>query len=248
MSQLNNSVHMSLQGKGGVGKSLSMSFLMQYLEHKGLNPVGYDTDTENKTLSHYKALTVAPVDILDDQNKINERLFDLMLEDILKAEGVHVIDNGANSFRPMVSYMIDNEVIKVFQEIGSHLYMHTIISGGPDLNDTLASFKSLTEVVRASGATDNVSIVLWLNRHHGAVERDGVPVIEAPVIVGASDMIAGVVNLGVNSSVREDVEKMTRARLTFDEFTKSPGELLMSRRRICAERDRVFGELDRVTW
>lgn len=248
MSNLTKSVHMSLQGKGGVGKSLSMSFLMQYLANKGLDPVGYDTDTENKTLSHYKALTVAPVDILDDQNKINERLFDLMLEEILQQDGVHVIDNGANSFRPMVSYMIDNDVIKVFQEVGSHLYMHTIISGGPDLNDTLASFKSLTDVVRASGATDNVSIVLWLNRHHGPVERDGVSVMEAPVVTAAADMIAGVVNLGINNSVREDVEKMTRARLTFDEFSKSTGELLMSRRRVSFERDRVFGELDQVQW
>jgi CO dehydrogenase nickel-insertion accessory protein CooC1 len=47
---------MSLQGKGGVGKSLVAAILSQYLASRGQDVHGIDTDPVNHTLSEYRDL------------------------------------------------------------------------------------------------------------------------------------------------------------------------------------------------
>jgi adenylylsulfate kinase-like enzyme len=47
-------VHLSLQGKGGAGKSLIASFLAQYYEDRGINAVCVDTDPMNHTFAQYR--------------------------------------------------------------------------------------------------------------------------------------------------------------------------------------------------
>jgi adenylylsulfate kinase-like enzyme len=54
------SVHLSLQGKGGVGKSLVASILALYLNRKALAVRCIDSDPVNKTLSQYKGVRSAP--------------------------------------------------------------------------------------------------------------------------------------------------------------------------------------------
>ncbi len=49
-----NSIHLSLQGKGGVGKSLVASILAQYFLHTGRDLCCIDTDPVNQTLSQDK--------------------------------------------------------------------------------------------------------------------------------------------------------------------------------------------------
>lgn len=44
-------IHMSLQGKGGVGKSLVSAILSQYLASRGQDIHGIDADPVNHTLS-----------------------------------------------------------------------------------------------------------------------------------------------------------------------------------------------------
>jgi len=50
-------VHLSLQGKGGVGKSLVASLLAQYFkQRKGMTVRCIDADPVNQTLAQYKEL------------------------------------------------------------------------------------------------------------------------------------------------------------------------------------------------
>jgi CO dehydrogenase nickel-insertion accessory protein CooC1 len=51
-----STIHLSLQGKGGVGKSLVASILAQYLLQRGKTVRCIDTDPVNKTLSQYRGL------------------------------------------------------------------------------------------------------------------------------------------------------------------------------------------------
>ena len=50
-----NSIHLSLQGKGGVGKSLIASILAQYFRDRGRDIHCIDTDPVNSTLFQYTA-------------------------------------------------------------------------------------------------------------------------------------------------------------------------------------------------
>ena len=68
------SVHLSLQGKGGVGKSLVASILAQYLNRKAVPVRCIDSDPVNKTLSQYKGLRTAPLPLLREGG-IDQRAF-----------------------------------------------------------------------------------------------------------------------------------------------------------------------------
>jgi adenylylsulfate kinase-like enzyme len=59
-------VHLSLQGKGGVGKSFIASVLAQYLRHKGRQVHCVDTDPVNQTFSQYSALQVCHLKLLNE--------------------------------------------------------------------------------------------------------------------------------------------------------------------------------------
>ena len=60
-----NSVHFTLQGKGGVGKSLVSSLLAQYFQSiEGCTVKCVDTDPVNQTLANYKALNAQHVQLI----------------------------------------------------------------------------------------------------------------------------------------------------------------------------------------
>jgi CO dehydrogenase nickel-insertion accessory protein CooC1 len=52
------SIHIALQGKGGVGKSLISAILSQYLSSRGQDVCGIDVDPVNQTFSEYQGLRV----------------------------------------------------------------------------------------------------------------------------------------------------------------------------------------------
>lgn len=113
-----NSVHFILQGKGGIGKSFKSVLLAQYFLSKNFPLWAFDTDQENTTFSHYKALAVEHIPVMNESRTINSKMFDALLEKLLSQEGVFVIDNGANTFSPFLAYMVENDVIRLLQENG----------------------------------------------------------------------------------------------------------------------------------
>src|SRR4051794_1715904 len=91
-------VHLVMQGKGGVGKSTAATFLAQWLT--GDDPqraTCIDTDPVNATFTAYKTLDVRRVEIMQDNN-INPRRFDEVVELVMARPQDAVIDNGASSF------------------------------------------------------------------------------------------------------------------------------------------------------
>ena len=127
-------IHMVLQGKGGVGKSLIAAALAQYKASKGQQPKCIDTDPVNSTLYGYKALKVHKLQILDG-DEINPRNFDSLVEIIAPAEHDVIIDNGASSFVPLSHYLITNKIPGLLQSMGHELVLEEL--GG---NASLGSF------------------------------------------------------------------------------------------------------------
>lgn len=240
---MKNSVHFVLQGKGGIGKTLVSSFLAQYIDDKFPGTLEcYDTDQENATFADYKALNVKLVDVMNSDRTINRKMFDTMMLDIFKSEKNIVIDNGANTFSPLMSYLMENSFIDMMLESGKRVYIHTIIGGGDNLKDTTAGFVSLAKQT-------NCPMVIWLNENAswGTTEN----FIESETFSKNSANVRGVVLLqGRNSDTfGDDIKRMNKARMTLKEIQATDGKfnILEMSRLSTVVRD-VFKKLDTVEW
>lgn len=240
---MKNSVHFVLQGKGGIGKTLVSSLLAQYIDDKFPETLYcYDTDQENATFSDYKALNVKLVDVMNPDRTINRKMFDKMLLEVFNSDKNIVIDNGANTFSPLMSYLMENSFIDMMQESGKNIYIHTIIGGGDNLKDTTAGFVSLAKQT-------NCPMVIWLNENAswGTTEN----FIESETFSNNSDNVCGVVLLqGRNSDTfGDDIKRMNKARMTLKEITAANGtfNILEISRLSTVVRD-VFKKLDTVEW
>src|ERR1700751_4568174 len=110
-----STVHLILQGKGGVGKSVIAILLTQYLRNKGLPVTCFDADPVNSSLAAFPGLEVTKVDLIETTEKgrrINPRRFDDLVEQIALQPGEsHVIvDTGSSSFVALVHYVVSNYV------------------------------------------------------------------------------------------------------------------------------------------
>ncbi len=135
-------IHFMLQGKGGVGKSFISAMLYQWKTAQGEIPLCVDTDPVNHSLAGFKKLNVVALDILTDQ-KINPRQFDLLVEQISKTTTDIIVDNGASSFVPLCNYMLSNEVPDIIKRLNHRVIVHTVISGGFAMLDTINGFNAL---------------------------------------------------------------------------------------------------------
>ena len=79
------SIHILLQGKGGVGKSLISAILSQYLLSRGQDVHGIDADPVNQTLSEYRGLAVSCLNLLKE-GSVDQREFDLLMEAVSDRE------------------------------------------------------------------------------------------------------------------------------------------------------------------
>src|SRR2546423_4846256 len=86
-------IHLSLQGKGGVGKSLIASLLAQFHMGRGDSVRCVDTDPVNQTLSQYSALKAQHLQLILN-GRIDQRGFDALMERLLTEDGIFVVDNG----------------------------------------------------------------------------------------------------------------------------------------------------------
>ena len=79
-------IHLTLQGKGGVGKSLVASILAQYFRHRGAEIHCVDTDPVNQTFSQYAELGAEHLELMHD-GKIDSRGFDVLMERFSRKTG-----------------------------------------------------------------------------------------------------------------------------------------------------------------
>jgi hypothetical protein len=104
-------IHLTLQGKGGVGKSLVASILAQYFRHRGTEIHCVDTDPVNQTFSQYTELGAEHLELMHD-GRIDSRGFDVLMERLLTEGGIFIVDNGASTFIPLWSYIVENNVLE----------------------------------------------------------------------------------------------------------------------------------------
>lgn len=233
-------IHMVLQGKGGVGKSMIAATIAQYKAHKGQKPLCMDTDPVNATFEGYKALDVRRLNIMDG-DEINTRNFDALVEMVASAENDVIIDNGASSFVPLSHYLISNQVPALLQDMGHELVVHTVITGGQALTDTVSGFTQLAAQFPAEAL-----FVVWLNPYWGAVEHEGKSFEQMKAYTSNKARVSAIIQIPnlKEETYGRDFAEMLQARLTFDEALAMESLTIMSRQRLKIVRTQLFGQLE----
>lgn len=241
---MKNSVHFIFASKGGCGKTYTASLLAQYFIKIGENLKGFDTDQENRDFYAYKGLPVRYVDVMQGKTSIDQKKFDGFMESLLTEEGVFVVDNGANSFTPLLGYLVESDGIESLREAGKTVYLHGILGGGDNYESTKTGFNDLV-------ANSDTPVVLWLNEHFGDLANgDGTPFIETDDFKRHAKRLCGAIMLNKRNpqTYGEDIKKMTKARLCFDEVMDSNEFSLMEKQRLRNVFKEVFEQLAKVNF
>lgn len=239
LSQAAPQIHMTLQGKGGVGKSMVSSLLAQYLTASDRPVTCIDTDPVNDTLSGYAALKVRRLDLLQG-NQINTRNFDAMIELLVSEDASVVVDNGAASFLPLTSYMLENGVVDLLAASGRQLVVHTVVTGGQAIMDTLTGFDQL-----ARQLPESAQMVVWLNEYFGDILAEGKSFEEMKTYQINKHRVKGLVRIKryTGETFGKDMEMMLDRKLTFDEAVSSSDFGLMAKQRLTMMKRDIFNQI-----
>lgn len=235
-------VHITLQGKGGVGKSFVSSLVTQYLQDNGDPVTAIDTDPVNATLAGYKAFNTQRLELMKSGTLI-ERNFDALIERIIEEDTNFVVDNGAATFIPLSYYIAENDAINLINSMGKQVVIHTIITGGQAIMDTIAGFDQL-----ASQMPEGVKIVVWLNEFFGDTEVDGKTFEQMKIYETHKERVYGIVKIArqTGSTFGTDIQMMLDAKMTFDEVAQSSEFGLMSKARLAKVKNAIFSQLSHV--
>lgn len=236
-----NTVHLMVQGRGGVGKSFGSALLAQYLVHCDVPVSCYDTDPVNDTFSQYAAFKAQRIDILGPDKNIDARAFDSLVDALLWDDKTAVIDNGASTFVPLMSYLVENHVLDLLQEAGRPVLLHSVLTGGQAFDDTLQGLKAVL-------ATHQAPVVVWINEYFGPVQRDGRGFTDSDLYREYRERIRGIVRLrrGNGDTFGKDLEMMLQHKLTFAEALASERFGIMPRQRLKMTRDAIFEQISDI--
>ena len=232
-------IHMVLQGKGGVGKSMIAAAIAQYKADKGSKPICVDTDPVNPTFEGYKALNVHRLNIMNG-DEINTRNFDSLVELVAAADSDVVIDNGASSFVPLCHYLISNQVPALLRDMGHELVIHTVITGGQALLDTVSGFAQLS-----SQFPSECLFVVWLNPYWGPIEHEGKSFEQMKAYTANKSRVSAIIQIPElkEETYGRDLAEMLQSRLTFGEALAMESLSIMTRQRLKIVRNQIYGQM-----
>ncbi|MBU1586271.1 MAG: conjugal transfer protein TraL [Proteobacteria bacterium] len=224
-----------MQGKGGVGKSVVASLLAQFLQEKS-NLCCIDTDPINPTFSKFKNLKVNHLNLLSAPNKINERIFDQLIENILSANKNFIIDNGAGGFLAISNYIIENDIISVLADFD--VFVHIPIVGGQAFKETANGLVSISKQF-----DEKTKIVLWINEYFGKLNED---LKEYKFYKAIENKLLAKIILPEQSidTFGEDIKMMFTANKTFNEIAQDESLKFMVKRRLNIFKEQIFVQLE----
>lgn len=234
-------IHTMLQGKGGVGKSFGCSALAQFYSFKVQAVKCIDTDPVNATFAGYEALNVERLELMNQAKQINARNFDSLIETISTTDCDIIIDNGSTSFVPLTHYLISNQVPALIKEMGHELIIHSVVTGGQALFDTVSGLGQL-----ASQFPKEAEFMVWLNPFWGAIEHDGKSFEQMRAYKDNKDRISSIIhvpNLDPDT-FGKDLSQMLQDRVTFEQALTDTNLTIMNRQRLKLIRTQLFEQLE----
>jgi hypothetical protein len=129
----------------------------------------------------------------------------------------------------------------LFKEMGHELVVHTIITGGQALLDTVSGFSQLI-----NHFPEQISLVVWLNPYWGTIEHEGKNFEQLKVYKDNKGRVSAIVQIPdlKKETYGRDLSDMLQDRLTFDEALAKESLTIMTRQRLKIIRDQLFKQLD----
>lgn len=236
-------LHFVFMGKGGVGKTTVSSLMAQYCDENNIKTLKIDTDQVNASFAAFKALNVDKLQIMQDNN-IDPRGWDVLVERLYKSKTSAIIDNGASSFIPLLGYALENELVELLTgDENTEVYFHIIIAGGEGLGHCLTGMTSIITQFKNTPA----KYVIWLNPFLGSIEKEGKNFLEFPEFLEIEENIEAIISLPKYSSATfgEDMAYLLSNNLTFKEVEKGdvPGINIASRHRYSKIKKEIYNML-----
>ena len=234
-------VHFTLQGKGGVGKTLASNLLAQHQKSKHVKLVCIDTDPVNRSFYNYTSLDVEYFNIMKNDN-VDQALFDNLIERIIEnTDCDFIIDNGASGFIPLTRYIIENDVIELLNEHGVEVNLHSVVTGGESMKDTLVGLSTLLEKMPSA------KIYVWLNEFFGPIQSGDKTFADMKIYKDYKSRIKGVVLIPQKGELfTADMQHMLTEKLTFDDALSSENIRVMAKSRLKKLQQIIFNNLDQV--
>jgi hypothetical protein len=231
-------INLVLMGKGGVGKTFASWVLAQYLQSRDPNLYCADTDPTNASFSRFEALKVEHIGITTDSMVVDPSKFDTLIERLLILDGEAVIDNGASSFLPLISYFHENEIFEMLRDAGFAVVVHTPLVGGVAIDDTLAGLRAIVGLSSAD-------VVIWQNQYFGPLVKEGVQVLDLPFVKSLGPRILGTIDIRAREpkTFGADICEIMGNRMTFQEAQNSPNVRIMQRQRLQMINRDLFDQL-----
>jgi hypothetical protein len=228
--------HCILQTKGGIGKSVAAAWLSQYLLNQGRAILAIECDQSNRTLSRYERLQTERLDLLDKDQQIDRRRFDVLMERLVEdREPTVIMDNGQASFVPLTRYLVECDALSLLEQAGRQSYVHCVIAGGQLGPSTLSGLEQILGAL-----SESAEIVVWRNAHFGPIDEEAYQKI---VEASGAELPEPVHLDRWSQPFEDDVQEMLQRFLTFEEAIQSPDLGLMTRQRLAMVQRRIFGEL-----
>jgi hypothetical protein len=230
-------IHIIAQSKGGVAKSMVAWLLAQVLPSAGIPTRNFDADQMNPTFSKDLALNARVLDLMEGDTTINSRLLDGWLEELASDVSTDVVvDVGANSFLPVMKYMISGGSFELLQECGYRIVLHTVVVGGGNMADTFNCGHFLMGHVPAS-----IGMVIWANEYYGPIVHNGIGIEGSSLVLDNAKRIISVIRMPRYDAELQDndIQTLRKEHITFAEAV-APGAAYVS----FAARHRLKGVWD----
>jgi hypothetical protein len=236
---LTPTIHLILQGKGGVGKSIVASWLAEFLVSRRQPVRCFDGDPVNRSLCKIKALNAEKLDLLNDEGVVQRARYDALIQRFLTEDAVFLVDSGATAFLPFWTFIVESDVFGTLRTAGRRVYIHIPISGGEMLNDTLLGFQTLAETAAEK------SLVVWINEHFGEIEREGKTFDQMQVFLDNREKVLTSIGIPQRSPdlYGDDIRHMRERRLTFEEVVTDPDFNIVEKWRLNRVRRELFEQL-----
>lgn len=235
-------IDITLMGKGGVGKTTVTAIFAQHKLTRSEKIRAIDIDPVNASFAGFKALAVTPLNIMEDgKSNIDPRKFDDLMEILLSSEEDVVIDSGASTFLPLISYLAESGALSILKADGREVRIHVVLVGGQAKADSLTGFDA---IARTLG--DDAQIIVWLNEYFDPFAQDGMQFEDTGIYKKHQDRIAAIVTIPqrTRETFGKDISEMLRKKLTFDEAIASSSFNVMAKQRIKITKDYLFQQLD----
>jgi hypothetical protein len=236
-------VHLILQGKGGIGKTVVATWLAEFLMGRGQPVCCIDGDPVNRSLGQYKALPVENLDLVNQDGVVVRSNYDRLTERFLNDDSVFVVDSGATAFLLFWTYILESDVITVLRDAGRRVFVHIPISGGEMLNDSLLGFRTLAETAVEK------SLVVWRNEYFGPIASDGKTFDQMQVYLDNREEVLTSIGIPRRApdTFAENIRKMREKKLAFQEAVgMAPGFWLLERSRLFRVRSELFRQLEQT--